>query len=134
MAHCSVPISIGELLDKITILEIKAERIDEPAKVANVRVELDLLRDTWSALSVDHPELPVLVARLRTVNEALWEIEDEIRDEERRGEFGERFIQLARSVYVSNDERAALKREINRLTGSALVEEKSYREYRSDEP
>lgn len=121
-----VGIGSGELIDKITILEIKAERITDAAKLANVRHELAVLE----AARRDHlPGLPALAeieAALKVVNLALWDVEDEIRVCEAQGEFGERFVELARAVYKTNDRRAALKKEINRLTGAAIVEEKSY--------
>jgi len=120
------PISVGELLDKISILEIKAEAIDDPAKRANVLRELaalDAVRDREVAPA---PELEALHAELRAVNRALWRIEDDIRAVERAGLFDERFIELARGVYRHNDRRAVLKRSINELTGSEIVEEKSY--------
>jgi len=118
------PVSWGELIDKITILEIKAARIAEPAKLANVRRELQALtavRDAQGAAPA------TLAAELREVNEQLWDIEDLIRECEQRGDFGPAFIELARSVYKSNDRRAALKRRISDAMGSELVEEKSYR-------
>jgi hypothetical protein len=118
------PVSWGELIDKITILEIKAARIADPAKLANVRRELQALtvvRDTQGTAP------PALAAALRQVNEELWDIEDRIRDCEQRGDFGAPFIALARSVYTTNDRRAALKKTINLQMGSELVEEKSYR-------
>ncbi|MEM7529620.1 MAG: DUF6165 family protein [Pseudomonadota bacterium] len=123
-----VEVSAGELLDKITILEIKAARIADPAKHANVAQELSALREAASAL-VESPGLEALIRDLKSVNEALWEIEDEIRACEAAGAFGARFIELARSVYVTNDRRAALKREINLLVGSRIVEEKQYTPY-----
>jgi len=124
-----VAISVGELLDKISILEIKDARIDDLAKLANVRTELEELRDV-RRVSIDESDaLRRAVRRLRRVNEALWNIEDAIRQHERRRDFGARFVELARSVYVKNDERAALKREINTLSGSPLTEEKSYAVY-----
>lgn len=125
----TIEVAPGELIDKITILQIKAERIHDEAKLHNVRFELDTLvaaRDTALAASA---ALEELTAELKTVNEALWEIEDDIRAEERKAEFGERFIELARSVYRQNDRRAALKRRINELLGSRLIEEKSYEDY-----
>ncbi len=127
MDNVMAPVSPGELLDKITILEIKAERISDPQKNANVRVELDLLNTIWA----DIPEVDVDAERsaLKSVNEKLWEIEDDIRDEERAKRFGERFVELARAVYVTNDERARLKKVINTKMGSAIVEEKSYSDY-----
>ncbi len=125
-----VPVSPGEVLDKITILEIKSERIDDAAKLANVREELRLLEATWNDATAALPAVEDEKRRLKAVNEALWEIEDAIRLEEKAGNFGERFIELARSVYFRNDERAAVKREVNLKLGSTLVEEKSYQDYR----
>jgi chaperonin cofactor prefoldin len=122
------PVSWGELIDKITILEIKAERLTAPAALANVQRELDALRAVEAQLAPD-PELAGLKAQLVEVNGALWDIEDHIRDQEAAKDFGPRFVELARSVYVTNDRRAALKREINRVTDSELVEEKSYADY-----
>ena len=129
MNQIRIPISPGELLDKITILEIKSERIDDADKVANVQRELELLNAEWSAAIPDHSELQNLRARLKSINETLWVIEDDIRDKERAREFDDRFIELARSVYVTNDDRAAVTKEINVLLGSEIVEEKSYKEY-----
>ncbi|EKE76968.1 DUF6165 family protein [Oceanibaculum indicum] len=128
-----VPVSWGELIDKIAILEIKSERIGDAAKLANVRTELTALADVRDAnLPSDSKvlaDLATLTADIKKVNEALWEIEDDIRDCERDKDFGTRFVELARSVYKTNDKRAALKRDINMLLGSALVEEKSYQSY-----
>ena len=120
-----VPVSWGELLDKITILEIKQERISDAAARANVKREL---RQLWriGAEALAHEGIAEPFAALKGVNEALWEIEDSIRQEEARGLFGPEFVQLARAVYQQNDRRAALKREINRLLESELIEEKSY--------
>jgi peptidoglycan hydrolase CwlO-like protein len=129
MNEIRIPISPGELLDKITILQIKAERINDPAKVANVKTELDMLSKVWNkAVEVD-AEISALTAELKSVNEALWEIEDDIRDEERNKQFGERFIELARAVYVTNDERANAKKKVNLHLNSTIVEEKSYQDY-----
>ncbi len=122
------PVSWGELADKITILEIKAERIDDAGKRANVQRELDLLREKM-ALAPDRPGLAGLVDGLRAVNLELWVIEDDIRDCERAKDFGAQFIALARAVYQTNDRRAALKKDINLLLGSGIVEEKSYKPY-----
>ena len=122
----TVPVSWGELLDKITILQIKQERIADAAKRANVTAELDALSAIAGAAMA---QAAALLAELKQVNEALWEIEDQIRDKEREGEFDARFIELARAVYVTNDQRAAVKRQINQALGSALVEEKSYKPY-----
>lgn len=130
MSIISVPVSFGELLDKMSILKIKLERISDPAKLANVRRELESLQVTWDHAEESKVDLGELLADLKKVNEQLWEIEDEIRDLEREKRFDERFIELARSVYITNDERARLKREINQALGSALVEEKSYADYK----
>ena len=124
-----VEVSAGELLDKITILEIKKERMSDPEKLKNVRHEHDVLSKVQAEELPDSPELRALVDGLREVNGRLWTIEDDIRDCERAGDFGETFVALARSVYRVNDERAKLKREINVLLGSDLVEEKSYQAY-----
>ena len=130
MSLISVPISFGELLDKISILEIKAERISDPAKRANVEHELRLLEETWRAAPEAKVELDAQRAALRAVNLKLWDIEDDIRSKERAQAFDEEFVRLARAVYHENDERARIKREINVALGSALVEEKSYADYR----
>lgn len=129
MDQIQVPISPGELLDKITILEIKSERMSDPEKVANVRLELDLLNVTWSASGCEDDTTRELKAALKTINESLWEIEDDIRDKERQSEFDQGFIDLARSVYFTNDKRAAVKKDVNLHLGSQIVEEKSYQEY-----
>ena len=121
----TVPISVGELLDKITILEIKAERIKDPAKLANVRNELDALAGLSAGLGLGDDSRP-LVDELGQVNRRLWDIEDRLRALERAEAFGQEFVALARSVYRENDRRAHLKRRLNELTGSALIEEKSY--------
>jgi tetratricopeptide (TPR) repeat protein len=121
-----VEISPGELLDKITILKIKRERIADAAKLANVESELAMLEASRDRAIVDSDELAGLTAELRGVNEALWQVEDELRRCERAGDFGPRFIELARSVYRLNDRRAAIKRQINEKLGSRLTEEKSY--------
>ncbi len=130
MSLLKVPVSYGEVLDKITILEIKSERITDETKLKNIRRELEVLNHTWADSGLEHPDLPRLKASLKAVNEALWEIEDAIRVKESRREFDDEFIRLARSVYVENDQRAAVKKEINQLLGSELVEEKSYKSYR----
>jgi len=116
----------AELIDKITILEIKVERISEPAKLQNVRTELETLRTARDRTILPSDDLATLTAELRLVNEALWEIEDAIRGCEREGDFGPKFVELARSVYHKNDQRAALKRRINERLGSVIIEEKSY--------
>ena len=124
-----VPVSPGEVLDKITILEIKSERMTDPAQVANVRRELELLRDAWSQAVEPDATVAKLHDELKRVNETLWEIEDEIRDKERAQVFDQRFIELARSVYVTNDRRSKVKKALNLHLGSQIVEEKSYRDY-----
>ena len=129
MAELLVPISPGELIDKITILEIKSQRMTDAAKLHNVRTELALLTDTWRASPFSATDIGAEWDALREVNGRLWDIEDRIRDEERDGNFGEVFIGLARAVYVTNDERAAIKKKINTKLGSTLVEEKSYADY-----
>lgn len=125
----SIEISPGELIDKMSILEIKTERISDPDKLANVRYELDLLQAILSDRFADNAAMTALIGDLKAVNEKLWDIEDEIRDCESRKDFGETFVQLARSVYRTNDRRAEIKREINTLCGSSIVEEKSYAQY-----
>jgi len=129
MAELLVPISPGELIDKITILEIKSERIQDAAKLHNVRTELALLTDTWKASPFSATDISADWSALRDVNAKLWDIEDDIRDKERAGDFGPGFIELARAVYFTNDVRAAIKRRINTALGSVLVEEKSYSDY-----
>jgi len=124
-----VPVSPGEVLDKITILEIKSDRISDQEKVANVRRELELLDATWRQSVEQDATVNRIHDELKTINEALWEIEDDIRDKERAREFDERFIELARSVYVTNDQRANAKKELNVYLGSEIVEEKSYQDY-----
>lgn len=124
-----VPVSWGELIDKITILEIKSERIADPAKLGNIRRELDLLTSKLGARA-SQPEAVRIKAALKGVNGSLWDVEDEIRAHENAGDFGSRFVELARSVYITNDRRAELKRELNTVLGSDLVEEKSYQAYK----
>ncbi len=131
MNEIKVPISPGELLDKITILRIKAQRMTDPAKVSNVRLELRALEETWGASQYAGIDIAAEVAALASVNERLWVIEDDIRDKERARAFDAEFIRLARAVYFENDERAAIKRRINTTLGSGIVEEKSYRDYRT---
>jgi chaperonin cofactor prefoldin len=120
MNDIRIPISPGELLDKITILQIKAERIDDAAKVANVKTELEMLSKVWNETVKADDEISALTAELKSINEALWEIEDDIRDEERNKRFGDRFIELARAVYVTNDERANAKKKVNLHLNSEL--------------
>jgi hypothetical protein len=129
MKDILVPISPGELLDKITILRIKVTRIQDPAKLANVKLELALMEQTWRDRGGGQ-DVALEERALQNVNERLWDIEDRIRDKEARQIFDRDFIELARAVYVCNDERAAIKRRINVQLGSRLVEEKSYPQYR----
>jgi len=127
----SVPVSPGELIDKITILRIKSARMTDAKKVANVRVELEALLMTWRIHPYSLQDIAAEELALQTVNERLWVIEDDIRDKERAQAFDAEFIRLARAVYFENDERAAIKRRINEKLGSSLIEEKSYREYKA---
>jgi uncharacterized protein YukE len=128
-----VEVSVGELLDKITILEIKSERIEDAAKLANVNKELEILRRTWAESPLSSHDLAAQIKHLKEVNEALWDIEDNIRRKEAAQTFDQEFIELARSVYHQNDDRAATKKEINTVVGSDLVEEKSYVDYSDPE-
>ena len=125
----NIELSVGELLDKITILQIKAERIREQAKLENINKELQVLTAIWDASVYSQSDLKEDLQALEKVNEALWDIEDKIRDKERDQSFDKEFIDLARSVYFINDERAEIKKVINTKTGSELVEEKSYSDY-----
>jgi hypothetical protein len=131
MNEIRVPISPGELLDKITILRIKSTRMSDPEKLANVRMELQALEETWRGSPYAKPGIEADVNALLEVNERLWVIEDDIRDKERAQAFDAEFIRLARAVYFENDERAAIKRRINLQLGSSIVEEKSYAEYKT---
>jgi hypothetical protein len=131
MSLIQTPVSYGELLDKVTILEIKSSRIADAAKLANVRNELELLNAIWSGSHVSTIDIAHERAQLLAINQALWDIEDAIRLKERAQAFDQEFIELARSVYFRNDERAACKRAINLKLGSELVEEKSYQDYRA---
>ena len=130
MSEISVPVSPGELLDKITILRIKSSRMRDAQKLANVRIELKVLEETWGASAFAKADIAADVNALLQVNERLWVIEDDIRDKERAQAFDSEFIRLARAVYVENDERAAIKRRINLKLGSTIVEEKSYAKYK----
>ena len=130
MKELLVPLSPGELLDKITILRIKVARIQDAAKLANVKRELSLLEQTWKESGAAGHDVALDERALENVNERLWDIEDRIRDKEARQTFDREFIELARAVYICNDERAAIKKRINLQLGSRLVEEKSYKQYR----
>ena len=124
-----VPVSVGEVLDKITILQIKLAHISDSAKRVNVQNELDALLPLVAGDAFTTNQMHGLVAELKAVNEALWDIEDDIREKEAAKSFDAEFIKLARAVYVTNDKRAEIKKQINLATGSALVEEKSYESY-----
>ena len=130
MKEVLVPLSPAELLDKITILRIKVARIQDAAKLANVKRELSLLEKTWKESGAAAHDVALDERALENVNERLWDIEDRIRDKEARQTFDREFIDLARAVYICNDERAAIKKRINLQLGSRLVEEKSYKQYR----
>jgi len=130
MKQVLVPLSPGELLDKITILRIKVARIQDAAKLANVKLELSLLEQTWKDSGAAAHDVALDERALENVNARLWDIEDRIRDKEARQTFDREFIELARAVYICNDERAAIKKRINLQLGSRLVEEKSYKQYR----
>ena len=130
MKEILVPLSPGELLDKITILRIKVARIQDASKLANVKLELSLLEQIWKDAGASTHEVALDERALENVNGQLWDIEDRIRDKEARQTFDREFIELARAVYFRNDERAAFKRAINLKLGSQLVEEKSYQDYR----
>jgi hypothetical protein len=130
MSEILVPVSFGELLDKIAILQIKSERMSDPAKLGNVQKELSALEKTWLAHPAAGGDIVALRAQLKAVNERLWVIEDDIRRKEQAQQFDADFIRLARSVYFENDERARIKKDINLALGSTYVEEKSYQDYR----
>ena len=131
MSEILVPVSFGELLDKIAILQIKSERMSDAAKLANVRNELNALETTWAAHPAAAQDIAGLRADLKAVNERLWVIEDDIRVKEKAQAFEDEFIHLARAVYFENDTRARVKKDINLALGSAYVEEKSYQDYGS---
>jgi hypothetical protein len=130
MSEIKVPLSPGEVLDKITILRIKSKRMSDAKKLANVRLELQELEHTWAASPYSKIDIDADISALHAVNEKLWVIEDDIRDKERAQAFDAEFIRLARAVYFENDERAAIKKRINLTLGSTLVEEKSYAAYK----
>ena len=127
--NVNVEISIGEFFDKITILEIKKERISNADKLININKELDGLNNLLTELSFSRDEVAQEVSELRKINETLWEIEDDIREKESQKAFDERFVELARAVYITNDKRSDIKRGINLKLGSDFVEEKFYEEY-----
>lgn len=129
MNNIDIPVSVGELFDKITILRIKLKRFADAAKRKNVKLELEALEKAVTKVPVSGPELDALVGQLEEVNNTLWDIEDGKRQAERDQNFGADFIELARQVYIRNDKRAEIKRKINMLTGSVIIEEKSYNPY-----
>lgn len=129
MSLVSTPMSVGELLDKITILEIKSIKISDTDKLKNINYELQLLNETWLETGLKSGKTDELKQQLKDVNLKLWKIEDDIRIYEKNKNFGNEFVELARSVYYQNDDRAAIKKAINLATGSDLVEEKSYESY-----
>lgn len=131
MSEILAPVSFGELLDKVTILQIKSERMSDAGKVANVRKELIALERIWNEHPASNVDVSGLLGELKAVNERLWVIEDDIRMLEKGRQFDDAFVQLARSVYFENDERARIKKEINLALGSAYIEEKSYQDYRN---
>ena len=131
MSEILAPVSFGELLDKLTILQIKSERMSDAGKVANVRKELMALERIWNEHPASNVDVSGLLGELKAVNERLWVIEDDIRILEKGRQFDDAFVQLARSVYFENDERARIKKEINLALGSAYIEEKSYQDYRN---
>ncbi len=130
MSLINTPVSYGEILDKITILEIKEQNITAADKLKNVRHELSILTNTWNDKVTASAKIDQLKEQLKQVNQSLWNIEDNVRIKESKKEFDDEFIQIARSVYYENDKRAAIKKEVNLLLGSELVEEKSYEGYK----
>lgn len=127
--NVKVEISIGEFFDKVTILEIKNERIKDTAKLSNINKELSALNALLAALPFSREDVAAEVSELKQINESLWEIEDDIRDQESKKQFDDKFVELARAVYITNDKRSDVKRQINLKLGSDFVEEKSYEEY-----
>ncbi len=124
-----IPVAPGELIDKITILQIKKERIGDDAKLRNIAIELGMLEDVLRKDVAVDTKIENLSADLKVVNEEIWDLEDTIRDCERNKDFSELFLETARKIYATNDKRAALKKEINTVLGSDIVEEKSYSDY-----
>lgn len=122
-----IQVSNGEIIDKLTILSLKLVHIEDEDKLVNIRKEFDILYKAAKDIGID--ESNELYQRMLEINGKLWDIEDKIRDCESRKDFGEEFVELARSVYITNDERSRIKKEINLQTGSSLIEEKSYKEY-----
>lgn len=133
MSDLEIAVSAGEIIDKITILQIKTERMEDAQKLLNVRKELEYLLQAWGHSSYAETDISELQAELKGINEELWVIEDDIREKESAAEFDQQFIELARSVYFTNDRRAEVKKRINLKLQSGFVEEKSYRDYRRNE-
>lgn len=127
--NITVEVSIGEFLDKLTILRIKSERIKDPEKLKNINNELKIIERAWDSSPFANTDIAAKLSRLKAINEALWDIENRIRIKEAQQKFDDEFIKLARSVYLNNDERAEVKRQLNLKLGSDLVEEKSYADY-----
>lgn len=127
--NISVEVSTGEFLDKMSILQIKSERIQDPGKLSNINKELEILKKTWAESPASQTDISTLMAELKTINESLWDIEDRIRIKESKAAFDEEFIELSRSVYITNDRRSDVKRQLNQALGSDLMEEKSYADY-----
>ena len=127
--NITVEVSTGEFLDKISILEIKSERIQDASKLSNINKELEILKKTWAESPASQTDVSTLMAELKTINETLWDIEDRIRIKESQSAFDEEFIELSRSVYITNDRRSDVKRQLNQALGSNLMEEKSYADY-----
>ncbi len=126
----TIPISPGELFDKLSILDIKLAKLTDQTQLEHVRHELKMLEEASTRSITTVPKkLVILIQKLRTVNLKLWQIEDEIRECEQKGDFGQKFIDLARAVYHSNDLRSDIKRQVNRLLNSSIIEEKLYTEY-----
>jgi hypothetical protein len=134
MPILSLPVSFGEAADKVAILEIKRERISDPAKRLNIETEFEMISAPFFDAARQRPGFEHLFAKLRDVNLRLWDIEENIRQHERRGDFGAEFVRLARAVYQTNDERVRVKRALDRLFDSRIVEEKSYVEHGLGEP
>jgi len=130
-AALTIPAAVGDLIDRITILEIKERQITEPAKLANIRFELAMLRQLRIECGYEDERLVQIEAELKAANGLLWNVEDALREHEARGDFGDRFVSLARQVYTTNDQRAGLKKKINSFFNSIITEEKSYPAYRS---
>jgi len=124
-----IPISWGELFDKITILQIKLDNLQDQNALKNVKIEYDELFKIYENNFLEDANAKRLLADIKNINKILWNIEDDIRDKERQKTFDEEFIELARSVYITNDERSRIKRKINKTFGSELIEEKSYSDY-----